>query len=163
MLPTDPFFTHRICQVVTGTGVIFHSQTARPPICLSFAYNLKCPLLVPHLFPPHHRMFQWLQLLPHLNLPFVQASDISNSLPRRKTYVTCAWIVWNLIFVTFKPPASRSRAYCDCNPIRAFETFDLSKEPISKTSRFWMFWYKWGCNWLGAIKGMALCFARVTF
>ena len=56
----------------------------------------------------------------------------------------------------FKPPASRSRAYCDCNPIRAFETFDISREPISKTSRFWMFWYKRGCNWLGAIKGMAL-------
>ena len=53
-------------------------------------------------------------------------------------------------------PASRARAYCDCNPIRAFETFDISKEPISKTSRFWMFWYKRGCNWLGAIKGMAL-------
>ena len=38
----------------------------------------------------------------------------------------------DLIFVTFKPPASRSRACCDCNPIRAFETFDISKEPISK-------------------------------
>ena len=50
----------------------------------------------------------------------------------------------DLIFVTFKTPASRSRAYCDCNPIRAFETFDISKEPISKTSRFWMFWYKRG-------------------
>ena len=62
----------------------------------------------------------------------------------------------DLIFITFKPPASRSRAYCDCNPIRAYETFDISKEPISKTSRFWMFWYKRGCNWLGAIKGMAL-------
>ena len=37
-----------------------------------------------------------------------------------------------LIFVTFKPPASRSRAYCDCNPIRAFEAFGISKEPISK-------------------------------
>ena len=61
-----------------------------------------------------------------------------------------------LIFVTFKPPASRSRAYCDCNPIRAFETFDTFREPISKTSRFWMFWYKRGCNWLGAIKGIEL-------
>ena len=78
-----------------------------------------------------------------------------------------------LIFVTFKPPASRSRAYCDCNPIRAFETFDISKETISKTSRSWMFWYRRGCNWLGAIKGMALWsrgfsrgplfFAQVTF
>ena len=63
---------------------------------------------------------------------------------------------FDLIFVTFKPPASRSRAYCDCNPIRAFETFDISREPISKTSRFWMFWYKRGCNWLGAIKGIEL-------
>ena len=66
----------------------------------------------------------------------------------------------DLIFFTFKPPAFRSRAYCDCNPIRAFETFDISKEPISKTSRFWMFWYKRGCNWLGAIKRMALWFPR---
>ena len=57
----------------------------------------------------------------------------------------------DLILVTFKPPAFRSRAYCDCNPIRAFETFDISREPISRTSRFWMFWYK--RNWLGAIKG----------
>ena len=60
-----------------------------------------------------------------------------------------------LVFVTFKTPVFRSRAYCDCNPIRAFETLGISKEPISKTSRFWMFWYKRGCNWLGAIKGMA--------
>ena len=60
----------------------------------------------------------------------------------------------DLILVTFKPPAFRSRAYCDCNPIRAFETFDISREPISRTSRFWMFWYK--RNWLGAIKGVAL-------
>ena len=30
----------------------------------------------------------------------------------------------------------------DCNPIRAFETFDISKAPINKTSKFWMFWYK---------------------
>ena len=29
------------------------------------------------------------------------------------------------IFVTFKPPASGSRAYSDCYPIRVFETFDL--------------------------------------
>ena len=61
--------------------------------------------------------------------------------------------------------ASRARAYCDCNPIRAFETFDISKEPISKTSRFWMFWCTLGCNWLGAIKGMALWsrgFSRVS-
>ena len=56
----------------------------------------------------------------------------------------------------FKPPASRSRAYCDCNPVRAFETFGMSKEPISKTFRFRMFKYKRGCNWLGAIQGMAL-------
>ena len=62
----------------------------------------------------------------------------------------------DLIVITFKPPASRSHAYCDCNPIRAFETFYISKELISKTSRFWMFWYKRGCNWLSAIKGMAL-------
>ena len=32
--------THCICQVVTRT---------RQPICLSFDFNLQCPLLVPHL------------------------------------------------------------------------------------------------------------------
>ena len=61
--------------------------------------------------------------------------------------------------------AGQARAYCDCNPVRAFETFDISKEPISKTSRFWMFWCTLGCNWLGAIKGMALWsrgFSRVS-
>ena len=59
----------------------------------------------------------------------------------------------DLIYISFKPPASRSRAYCGCNPIITFETFDISKEPIgkTKTSRFWMFWYKQGCNWLGAL------------
>ena len=62
----------------------------------------------------------------------------------------------DLIFVTFKQPASRLRAYCDCNPIRAFETFDVSKEPICKTARSWMFWYKRGCNWLGAFQLVAL-------
>ena len=62
----------------------------------------------------------------------------------------------DLIVITFKPPASRSHTYCDCNPIRAFETFYISKKLISKTSRFWMFWYKRGCNWLSAIKGIAL-------
>ena len=36
----------------------------------------------------------------------------------------------------FKPPASRSRAYCDCNPIRAFETFEISKKPSLLHSRF---------------------------
>ena len=60
----------------------------------------------------------------------------------------------DLSFIIFKPPASRSRAYCDCNPIRAFDTFVISKEPISKTSRFCMFLYKRGCNWLGAIKAI---------
>ena len=38
----------------------------------------------------------------------------------------------DLIYISFKPPASRSRAYCGCNPIRTFETFDISKEPIGK-------------------------------
>ena len=78
------------------------------------------------------------------------------SLPKSENVRDVCLDSLDLIFVTFKTPASRSRAYCDCNPIRAFETFDISKEPISKTSRFWMFWYKRGCNWLGAIKGMAL-------
>ena len=52
------------------------SRSARPPVCLSFEYNLQCPLLVPHLFPPHHRLFHWFWLLPYLNLPYIQASDI---------------------------------------------------------------------------------------
>ena len=86
-----------------------------------------------------------------LNLSAEQASILT-----RGTYVMCAWIVWIWSLSPSKPTASRSRAYCDCNPIRAFETFDISKEPISKTSRFWMFWYNRGCNWLGAIKGMTL-------
>ena len=73
----------------------------------------------------------------------------SISLPKTKN-------VRDVSLVCFKPPTSRSLAYCDCNPIRVFETFDISKEPISKTSIFWMFWYKRGCNWLGAVKGMAL-------
>ena len=101
-------------------------------------------------------MFQWLRLLPYRNLPVVQASDIFNSLPKSENVRDVCLDCLDSILVTFKPPAFRSRAYCDCNPIRAFETFDISKEPISKTSRFWMFWYKRGCNWLGAIKGMAL-------
>ena len=36
------------------------------------------------------------------------------------------------------------------------EILFTSKEPISKTSIFCMFWYKRCCNWLGAMKGMAL-------
>ena len=36
VLPPDPLFTHCICQVLTGTAVIFHRRLARPPICLSF-------------------------------------------------------------------------------------------------------------------------------
>ena len=52
------------------------SRSARPPVCLSFEYNLQCPLLVPHLFPPHHRLFHWLRLLPYLHLPYIQVSDI---------------------------------------------------------------------------------------
>ena len=58
VVPTDS-----IWQVVTGTAVIFHlAGRKRPPECLSFDYNLQCSLLVPHLFPPHHRMFLLLWL-----------------------------------------------------------------------------------------------------
>ena len=47
--------------------------------------------------------------------------------------------------------------FCTCVGLWFIERgVDISKEAISKTSRFWMFWYKRGCNWLGAIKGMAL-------
>ena len=89
--------------------------------------------------------------LPYLNLLYIQIPDISNS-----KHTWCVLDCLDLIFITFKPPTSRSRAYCDCNPIRAFETFYISKELTSKTSRFWMFWYKRDCYWLSAIKGMAL-------
>ena len=89
--------------------------------------------------------------LPYLYLLYIQVPDISNS-KLRDVCLDCL----ALIVITFKPPASRSHAYCDCNPIRAFETFYIFKELISKTSRFWTFWYKRGCNWLSAIKGMAL-------
>ena len=88
--------------------------------------NLPCPLI----FPPHHRMFQWLRLLPYRNLPVVQASDIFNSLPKSENVRDVCLDCLDSILVTFKPPAFRSRAYCDCNPIRAFETFDISNEPI---------------------------------
>ena len=101
-------------------------------------------------------MFQWLRLLPYRNLPVVQASDIFNSLPKSENVRDVCLDCLDSILVTFKPLAFRSRAYCDCNPIRAFEIFDISKEPISKTSIFCMFWYKRCCNWLGAMKGMAL-------
>ena len=85
--------------------------------------------------------------------PYIQAwSDVFPILNVRDVFLDCL----DLIFVFFKTPASRSRAYCDCNPIREFETFDISREPISKASRSGCFWYKRGCNWLGAIKGMAL-------
>ena len=93
------------------------SRSARPPVCLSLEYNLQCSLLVPHLFPPHHRMFRLFAL-------------------SKSSVHTGNWLwlqsnqsIWNIY---------------------------ISKEPISKTSRFWMFWYKRGCDWLGAIKGMAL-------
>ena len=71
------------------------SRSARPPVCLSFEYNLQCSLLVPNLFPPHHRMFQWLQPLPYLNLPHIQTSDISNS---KRT-----WCALGLFGFTFSP------------------------------------------------------------
>ena len=53
-----------------------------PIISICFPTGLNSKL---HLFPPHHRMFQWLRLLPYLNLPYIQASDISNS--KRTWYV----------------------------------------------------------------------------
>ena len=158
---TNSSLTRGKSRVLLSDSLVIHCPVAtrtRPPICLSFDYNLQCPLLVPHFssttLTPHHQMFQWLRLLPYLNLPFVIGIWYFrfSSKKRKRT-----WYCLDLIFVTFKEtPAPRSRAYCDCNPIGAFETLDISKEPISKTSIFWMFWYKQGCNWLGAIKGMAL-------
>ena len=102
-------------------------------------------------------MLQWLWLLPYLNLPFIQASDISNTRPKSENVHDACLDCLDLIFFTFKTPASRSHAYCDYNPIRTFETLNISKEPISKTSRFSMFWYKQGtCNWPSTIKGIAV-------
>ena len=86
------------------------------------------------------------------NLPYIQASDISNS---KRTWCVLRFFGFDLYHLqTTRAPITRLLR--DCNPIRAFEAFDISKEPINKISRFWMFWYKRGCNWLGAIKGMAL-------
>ena len=34
------------------------------------------PSLSSALISPHHRLFHWLWLLPYLNLPYIQASDI---------------------------------------------------------------------------------------
>ena len=128
-----PMFTHW-----SGTAVIFHLEgSARPPISV-FPLNI---ILVTQLFPPLPRMFQSLRLLPYLNLLFVQASDISNSLPRSENVRDVCLDCFDLI-CHLQTPASRARACCDCNPIRAFETFNISKEPIGKTSRFWMFWCK---------------------
>lgn len=65
----------------------------------------------------------------YLNLPFVQVSDISiNSLPKSENICDVCLDCLDLIFVIFKPPMSRSCAHWDCNPIGAFETFDISKE-----------------------------------
>ena len=62
-----------------NSSVFPSSRSARLPVCLSFDYNFQCPLFLPHLLPQHHRMFQRLRLLPYLNRPYIQASDISNS------------------------------------------------------------------------------------
>ena len=131
----------RLFSQATGTAVILDSQLARPSICLSFEHNLQCSLLGPHLFPPHHRILQWLWLLPFLNLPFVQESDNPNSLPKSENAHNVCLDYLDLIFVTFKTPTSWSCTYCDCSPNRAFETLNISKEPISKTSRFFFFVY----------------------
>ena len=56
-------------------------------------------------------MLQWLWLLPLLNLPFIQASDISNSRPKSENVHNACLDCLDLIFFTFKTPESRSHAY----------------------------------------------------
>ena len=67
-----------------------------------------------------------------LNLPFIQISDISNSLPKSKNVRDLCLDCFDLIFVTFKPSGSRSRAYCDCYPIRAFKSSISPRNQSSK-------------------------------
>ena len=70
-----------------------------------------------------------------------------------KTYVICAWIVW----IRCLSPSNHPRS--DHAPIVIViqsEHLKLSISPRNQSAKFWMFWYKRGCNWLGAIKGMAL-------
>ena len=86
MLPPDPLFTHCIMPGSNWNSSDFpSSRLARPPICLSFEYNVQCPLLVTQLFPPLPRLFQLFRLLPYLNILSVQASDISNNFQKAKT------------------------------------------------------------------------------
>ena len=59
VLPADPLFTHCIMPGSNWNSSDFPSSlSARPPICLSFEYNLQCPLLVTQLLPPLPRMWQ---------------------------------------------------------------------------------------------------------
>ena len=70
-----------------------------------------------------------------------------------KTYVICAWIVW----IRSLSPSNHPRS--DHAPIvivTQSEHLKHSIPPRNQSAKFWMFWYKRGCNWLGAIKGMAL-------
>ena len=86
MLPPDPLFTHCIMPGSNWNSSDFpSSRLARPPICLSFEYNVQCRLLVTQLFPPLPRIFQLFRLLPYLNILSVQASDISNNFQKAKT------------------------------------------------------------------------------
>ena len=94
----------------------------------------QCPLLVPQLSSTTPSNVVMTSAIALSKSSLVQASDISNSLPKSENVRDVRVDCLDLIFVTFKTPASRSRAYCDCNPIRAFKTFDISKEPSSKTS-----------------------------
>ena len=65
--------------------------------------------------------------------------------------MTCSWIVWNRSLSPSNHPRPSSRSYCHCYLFRAFEASDISKEPTSKTSRFWMFGYI-----SGVVIGLAL-------
>ena len=81
------------------------SRWARAPVCLSFGYNLQFCLLVLHLFPPHHRMFQWIRLFT------LSKSSIHTGIWYFQFFHVCLDCL-DLIFITFKPPAPRSCAYC---------------------------------------------------
>ena len=142
------------CQVLTGTAVIFHSRLARPPICLSFIviYNalsyflhtIECSNDFGYCLIEIFRSYR------HLIFSIL--------FQKVKTYVMCAWIVW----IRSLSPSNHSRS--DHEPIVIVIQSEHLKHSISPRNQSakpkhldsGCFWYKRGCNWLGAIKGMAL-------
>ena len=94
VLPTDSLITHCRCEVVTRT---------RPPICLSFDYNLQCPVLVPHHTTPS-------------NVPMTSAIALSKSSVRIG--------IWYFQFSSKK----RKRTWC-APGLFVFDCLSPSKHP----------------------------------